>query len=380
VIRRSLQPRPDWQERVEQLGFVFHSTAGPYWDESACYEFSADQIDVLEDAANQVQDLCLQAVEHIVRHDLCDRFQIPRDWVPYVKESWDQQDPSLYGRFDFGYDGSGPPKLLEYNADTPTALLEAAVVQWHWLQDTNPQADQFNSIHECLIDRWKQLHSAIDDILYFTSLADGGEDELTVQYLRDTAMQAGLETAYLPIHEIGWDYSRHLFLDARNRPLRHVFKLYPWEWLLREKFGPFLLVKTTLWYEPPWKMLLSNKAILPLLWELFPGHPHLLRAGSAPWGPSYVRKPCLGREGANIQIVVDGRETVHTAGAYEGPYIFQDVFQTPAFDGYYPVIGCWIVGEVACGAGIRESNDRVTRNTSRFVPHLFKSLSPQERK
>jgi glutathionylspermidine synthase len=36
----------------------------------------------------------------------------------------------LYGRFDLAYRGDGPPKLLEYNADTPTALFEAAVVQW----------------------------------------------------------------------------------------------------------------------------------------------------------------------------------------------------------------------------------------------------------
>ena len=52
----------------------------------------------------------------------------------------------------YPYDGKAPPRLLEYNADTPTALLEASVAQWFWLQDCFPTADQFNSIHERLID------------------------------------------------------------------------------------------------------------------------------------------------------------------------------------------------------------------------------------
>ena len=57
----------------------------------------------------------------------------------------------MYGRFDLAYDGTTPPKLLEYNADTPTSLLEAAVIQWRWQQDMRPERDQFNSIHERLL-------------------------------------------------------------------------------------------------------------------------------------------------------------------------------------------------------------------------------------
>src|SRR5262249_22230334 len=202
----------------------------------AYYEFTAGQIDVLEEAANQVHQLCLQAVEHIVAHNLWERFQIPADWVAYVRESWSQEDQTIYGRFDFGYDGAGPPKLLEYNADTPSALLEAAVVQWHWLQDISPHDDQFNSIHECLIETWKLLQPKIDNVLTFTAHPASLEDQITVQYLRDTAIQAGLATAYLPINAIGWDHARHLFVDGNNRPRRHGFKLYPWEWLLSGRF------------------------------------------------------------------------------------------------------------------------------------------------
>ncbi len=376
MLRHSIEPRPDWARRVESLGFLFHSTPTSYWDEKRYYEFTADQVDVLEEAADTVQDLCLQAVEHIVRHNLFERWQVPPDWSAYVTKSWEQGGPTIYGRFDFAYDGTASPKLLEYNADTPTGLLEAAVIQWHWLQDIKPDADQFNSIHECLIGIWKQLGPTFHDTVHFTAVADSVEDEITAQYLRDTAVQAGLQTAYLPINQVGWDHGRNLFVDLKNRPIRHLFKLYPWEWLIREKFGPFIPRTSTSWYEPPWKMLLSNKTILPLLWEIFPGHPNLLRAEHKPFGSSYVRKPCLGREGANIQVVADGQEVLHTDGDYPGPYVYQDLFPLPAFGKKHPVLGCWIVGNVSCGMGIRESDDLITRNNSRFVPHLFTAHTP----
>ena len=61
------------------------------------------------------------------------------------------------------FDGTGPAKLLEYNADTPTSMFEAAVFQWTWLEQAierniiPKRADQFNSIHERLIEAWKKL-------------------------------------------------------------------------------------------------------------------------------------------------------------------------------------------------------------------------------
>ena len=75
--------------------------------------------------------------------------------------------------------------------------------------------------------------------------------------------------------------------------------------------------------------------------------------------------------GRTYPAVVDGRELVHTEGVYAGPCIYQDVFPLPRFDGNFPVLGSWIVGDTACGLGIRESAELITRNTSRFVPHLF---------
>ena len=65
-----------------------------------------------------------------------------------------------------------------------------------------------------------------------------------------------------------------------NQPLGAVFKLYPWEWMVREEFGKHLGAASTLWIEPPWKMPLSNKGILPVLWKLYPRHPTCWRRAS----------------------------------------------------------------------------------------------------
>src|SRR5258707_12569143 len=161
--RLHLTPRPDWQRRVESVGLAFHTTddGKPYWDESACYVFTSAEIDQIEAATYALNDLCLRAVEHILKHNLWRDFQIPSGFVEWIRKSWDEDEISIVGRFDLLYDGVHPPKLAEYDADTPTALVEAAVAQWFWLQDVMPAADQFNSLHEKLIEAWKRVKSEI---------------------------------------------------------------------------------------------------------------------------------------------------------------------------------------------------------------------------
>jgi glutathionylspermidine synthase len=268
-----------------------------------------------------------------------------------------------------------PPKLLEYNADTPTSLLEAAVVQWYWLQDCFPKRDQFNSLHERLVALWKELAKYLPGRRIDFCSMDDAEDGMTVTYLQDTAQQAGLEASIFPIDEIGWD--GNTFLGPDDQPLGAVFKLYPWEWMMREEFGKHIGAAETAWIEPPWKMLLSNKGILPILWQLFPRHPYLLEANFD--GPglmmAWAKKPILGREGANILLHQPGKD-VETGGDYgEEGFIFQQMATLKSFDGMHPVIGSWLIGHeegnAAGGMGIRESDTPITGNTSLFIPHLF---------
>ena len=367
-------PRPDWQRTVESQGFYFHTTeaAQPYWDESAYYRFGRGEVDAIERATYALDDMCLQAVQHVIDDDLFDAFAIPRPFWDWVKASWDRDEITIYGRFDFAYDGTTPPKLLEYNADTPTSLLESAVIQWFWMKDVFPRADQFNSIHERLIEAWRRAGAATPGPWLFTCVSGNLEDYMTTHYLRDTAMQAGLSTQHLPIEQVGWNWDRNLFVDQSEQPVVNCFKLYPWEWMLREPFAPQLVRAGTRWMEAPWKMILSNKAILTVLWELFPDSPYLLRASHEPLDGSYVRKPIHGREGANIARFVNGRLEMETPGPYGSPYVYQELYPSRAFDGgNHAAVGSWMVNGYSCGIGVREDQSLVTQNTSRFVPHLI---------
>ncbi|MFA9273647.1 MAG: glutathionylspermidine synthase family protein [Candidatus Aquirickettsiella gammari] len=374
MIRESLTPRSGWQRQFEELGFSYHSIDGLYWDERYAYRFSSAQIDTLEQATIDLHQMSLQAVDHVIRQEQYERFAIPQAFWSQVEESWREREFSLFGRFDLSWDGSGPPKMLEYNADTPTGLVESSVAQWYWLQDVFPNADQFNSLHEKLIEQWKKFEGK--GVVHF-ACADSEEDIGNLSYLRDTAIQAGFATKQCLINDLGWDEAHAELVDDMDVKVDNLFKLYPWEWLCREQFSTHLLQRPARIIEPAWKMILSNKAILPVLWELFPDHPNLLPAYTEAWRISgnFVKKPLLSREGENISIYADG-EVLHTEGEYghEG-FIYQAYAPQPKFDDgitpAYTSIGAWVVGDEAAGIGIREDESLITKNTSRFVPHYF---------
>jgi glutathionylspermidine synthase len=374
--RLTTTPRNNWQKAVEELGFGFHTTEVPYWDESVYYEMELNEVLAIEKATAELWDLCLGATQHVIDNNLYAQFGIP-DWiVPQIEKSWENDAPALYGRFDLCVK-NGQIKLLEFNADTPTSLYEAGIVQWYWLQDFAKDKDQFNSIHEKLIAYWKYLMNYLNPgTLHFTCLKETLEDLTNTEYLRDCAIQAGFTTKLVFIDDIGWDEDNQQFLDLENEPIKNIFKLYPWEWLLKDAFGKQIIAYTQncCWIEPAWKMILSNKAILPILWELYPDCPYLLPAyfeeGKL---TDYVKKPIFSREGANIDLVMKNISLQKTEGSYgaEG-FIYQDLFTLPNYSGHYPVIGSWIIGQEPAGMAIREADNLVTDNLSRFVPHLIK--------
>jgi glutathionylspermidine synthase len=372
MIRQTHAPRSDWQQQVEQLGFDFHTLDGEiYWDESASYELSLSEVETLEAAANEVHARCVDAAEHLLEKGRLAEMGIPKAAIAEIQASWNRDDPSLYGRFDFAWDGVHPPKLLEYNADTPTALFEASVVQWQWLQQCREGRDQFNSIHERLIAGWKEVSAKK---VHFASSAESPEDATTTLYLRDTANQAGKQTVQCGMGDIGWDEPRQCFVVRNGGVVEKLFKLYPWEWMWQEDFGRLLPGRCERFMEPVWKMMWSTKALLPVLTELFPSHPNLAPAyrQPEPLRGRFVKKPILGREGSNVTWTEHGSTVAATDGPYGGEgFVYQEPAPLACFDGNWPIFGVWMIGGEAAGLGIREDRSRITSNASRFVPHYF---------
>jgi glutathionylspermidine synthase len=115
--------------------------------------------------------------------------------------------------------------------------------------------------------------------------------------------------------------------------------------------------------------------MLPLLWELFPGHPNLLPAfweADPRLSGSYVRKPFFSREGCNVEVVAGGKTIAKTDGPYDdGPFVYQAIAPIADFGGQHPILGSWIIAGEASGMGVREDPSVISTNTSRFVPHFF---------
>lgn len=370
--RLTMTPRPDWQKKLEQIGLSFHSWDN-YWKETAAYKFEAAEIDLIEAATEEIQRMCRHAVQHIFDKELLHLFRIPREFHVAIRESWDRGDTSIYGRFDFAFGGDlTVPKLLEYNADTPTSCLETGVAQWYWMEEKVPGNDQFNSLHDKLIRRWDKIPKG--NPIHFASLRGNEEDWVCVTYLMDTAKQAGHEVKHVYVEDLGTNPAfPEWFVDQDDQPIHTLFKLYPWEWIMREEVGPQVLTRKTQFVEPMWKALLSNKALLPVLWELYPDHPNLVPAYFDQHGmDSYARKPIFSREGANVELFRHNIQVESDIGPYgsEG-HIYQQLIEMPRFDDRYPVIGSWIVGDEAAGMCIREDANRITTNMSNFVPHFF---------
>lgn len=388
MLRIAHKPRANWQTLAQEYGFHFHTMYGqPYWDESAYYQFTLQQIEQhLEQPTVEVHQMCLEAVDYVLNNEsVLNKFAIPETAWDAIKDAWQHRDPSLYARLDFAYNGSAPAKLLENNADTPTSLYESGFWQWLWLEqqvDTGQlpkRSDQFNSLQEKLVARFKEIAFINQiELLHLACCKDSKEDRGTVQYLQDCATEAGIENRFIFIEDIGLA-DTGVFTDLHDNAIVDCFKLYPWEFMLREEFAEPLHQQTIGWLEPLWKAIISNKALLPVLWQLFPNHPNLLPAYFDCTAPcdlqgQWIKKPLLSREGANISLLdkTHNTETPLSDGPYgEEGYIIQAYHPLPKFGNNHTLIGSWLVDDQPAGLSVREDTHQITQDLSRFIPHII---------
>ncbi len=428
--------RPSWETQIQAEGLVYSRTRVgeadvSYWREAQYYSFTSAETDLLAAAANEVFGMCVAAGDHIIAENLFGKMGIAPWAVPAIVTSWNDEDhadrfsPSVYGRFDVRY-GNHPdlvaadpslavPKFLEFNADTPTALLETASVQWNWLlgNDAVQHRDQWNNVFDALKTAWRRNLDLLRartgrpfPLAHFllSSADDSGEDLFTTTCMADAAHEIGLEVQIDYVENIklvesadpgaasniaGYPVAPGRFIDSKGRDIELAFKLYPWEALSTDAWGQTVLWNTlqpwgTVWVEPPYKMMWSNKGILPILWELFGSDPvrsqYLLPAyfaGEEPAGfVDYAEKPLLGREGANVRLMRGGAVVAAEPGHYgDTGWVRQALAPLPDFAGvdgpHHPVLGVWMVDGEAAGLGIRESDGLITDNKSYFAPHCI---------
>ena len=422
--RLTCTQRPNYVPLVQSQGLVYTHDTDPsdplhmYWREGVHYSFKSDEIQAMEAATAAVFDMCIEAGDWMVaieQRAYLQRLKIPVFALKQVIETWNQEPAygSVYGRFDLRFGGFNHPdpsmrvpKFYEFNADTPTSLVESAVIQWNWLEQTGEGRDQWNSITEGLAAAWKRNLELIErklghrPVVHFAAsdAQTAGEDEMNVILMLDTCRAAGYEakTIYIENIVLGDDGR---FYDEQGSHIDVIFKLYPWEHLVHDEFGRAVFADMdnigvhdehgnytggTIWIEPPYKMLWSNKAIMAVLWKLFADDPrgkYLIPTWFEDEAPTskkgYARKPLLSREGADITLLnPDGSvldEYKRDEYGEEG-FVLQELTLPPVYptaDGKQVsvVIGSWVIDGEPAGIGIRESYGPITDDFANFVPH-----------
>lgn len=398
--------RKDWRARADEAGYLAAILDDPpYWVEALeqpfCGVLTMEEVeDTIESATSELYSMALHTVEFVVNgssSEKCfDTLKISKQYRNAIRKSWRRQDQSIYGRFDFAY-SDGELKMLELNFDTPTSLYEAAILQWFWLEDLKQgrklptSSDQFNSMHERLIQSFSKARKDCATI-HLASVDDSPEDEDTVRYLQSCAIQAGLDARFIFMKDLGFDSLGQL-IDLDGNVINQLFKLYPWEHLMNEDeevkcefgrqiFSPLAESNITKFIEPSWKMILSNKAVMPLMWQLFPGHKYLLETAfdddsdEAHWirQTPHVKKPIFGREGGSVSIFdpAQSNTPIEKESVYgsEG-FILQALHKLPMYDDYHLVMGSWVIDGQPAGIGLRADKSPITGNTAIFVPHYI---------
>jgi glutathionylspermidine synthase len=378
VIRSfAVSPRADWQTRVEALGLrePFLADGSPYWVEERGYAIDRAQIDLLYDAAAELERLCLAAVDHVVQHDLFDSFDLSPVAARLAGDSWDRKARNLIGRFDLAFVPGQAPKLLEYNADGAVALIEAARCQAEWRDDHRPGAPQFNEIEAHLHTAWQGL--GLPRLpAHFAGVKDDLEADATLDWLAETARAVQIDARRIDLDEIGWDGEK--FLDLDGQTVRTLAKIYPWCWLARDDFARHLESAGTTVIEPAWRMLLADKRMLALLWDMFPGHPNLLPASLEALPGPCVAKPAMGRDGRGVRLHAQGAGHAPTGGdlaeaeaeSDDGPLVWQELTPSAVIDAKHLIAGVWCVASQPSGLGLRESDGPFVGGDARFVPHI----------
>jgi len=349
----------------------------------------------LKDATTELHALFMHATDYVLRDDtLLERFNIPRSLWPKIHQSWNnRRNQMITGRFDFSLSERGL-KVYEYNCDSASCHMEAGKVQGKWAQHFGCRVgrDAGAILHYELKEAW--MNRRIDGVIHIMQDRDS-EETYHALFMQEAMEAAGLETKIIHgVTGLSWDEEGNV-LDPDGLRIRWVWKTWAWETALdqirlecdddEEKLRNYtpgqrhsgaprlvdvLLRKDVMVYEPLWTLIPSNKAILPILWQLFPNHPYLLNSSYELSDElrrgGYVVKPIVGRCGSNISIF-DADE--HLIEATDGQFerrsqMYQELFRLPLIDGRHIQMSTFTAGGSFAGAGVRLSSNMVLDGNS----------------
>ena len=390
-----LQINPIDTNTFENIGLSWHSDSdGSSYISDTLVKVSQAEAEAYYEAGITLYEMYVEAAQYVIDNNLFHEIGIPFNLVDLIKKSWDNDVHwHLYGRFDLAGGIAGATiKLIQVNADTPTGLYETAIVQCAQLKSNKLDEEmQFNVVYEAIKNNFKRLLVLGGDIedfekyyegwkILFSSISGNPEEETTVKFLQQAAIEAGWNTKFSYLNEVGFESERGIF-DENGEDSEYWFKLFPWEDIaLSEGELPITLTnivenQLSIILNPAYTLLFQSKGILKILYDLFPDSPYLLETSDKPLvGKKQVEKKVFGREGANIIITDESGNVMESRDGEYGEYssIFQEYFEFPKDEsGAIYQAGLFFAYE-PCGLGFRKSENLIIDNMSKFVGHIIK--------
>ena len=390
ITTQKLNPIDD--KTLEDIGFTWHTdTDGSKYVSDELVEVTQEEAEAYYEAANTIYDMYVQAAEYVIENNLFFDLGIPFNLIDTIKKSWENDVHwHIYSRFDLagGIDGK-EIKLIEFNADTPTALFETALLQWAILKANNmDEQRQFNNVYEAISENFKRLVTLFDDTnkfeefydgwkILFSSIEGNDEEEATTKLLQQMATDAGFVTKFEFLQNVHFDDNG--IYDTDDIYYEYWFKLYPWEDIavdepeLATTLTNIIQNQKAIILNPAYTLLFQSKGMMAILYELFPDSPYLLKTSFEPLkGIKQVEKPVFGREGANTRIIdTNGTTLSQTQGPYDNyKKIYQEYVEFPSdIHGAKYQAGLFFAYE-ACGLSFRKGGD-ILDNMSKFVGHVL---------
>lgn len=316
----------------------------------------------LQQATDELHRMFLNATEQVVyNEELLSKFQIPKKLYQRIRKSWQfRHNDYVSGRFDFSLTPQGV-KVYEYNADSASCLLECGYIQDKWANAIgigNIGREGNTELFDDLVETWKKRK--VVGVLHLLHDKDLEETYHTL-YMKSAAEKAGIVCKTISgVDGLSWTTDGQV-QDADGVTIKNVWKT--WSWLTAfgqlsdeelndkiegdltlDKSKPPRLVDILLnpavrVFEPLWTVIPANKAILPILWKLYPQHPLLLDSSFEITEKykknGYVTKPISGRTGKNVVIYSPSGNVIEkTDGRWQNDIsVYQELCLLPDYDG-----------------------------------------------
>lgn len=340
-------------------------------------------------ATSSVYMMFETVLNDLIKDGKLSEFDLPEKMIELIEYSWQNNHMHLLGRFDFaGGIDDNPPKLLEYNADTPTMVPESGQVQDAFKEFyTTTKADQYNRLDELMelaFNKLGNINSTSHHSMLFTTLGYE-EDKTNLRPIMQAAQRAGFHTKYADLQDIVFDEDEGVFIEeltGESIQFDYLYKLVPWEFVCYEE--PELLdilhklITNDLVYvlNPAYTLIFQSKQFLEYVYNAYPKSEFLLKTSSDRkvfYGKRYVEKVTFGRLGENIKIYTADHQIVEETDGDFGD--FDSVYQefTKLYrddDGDVYQASMFNVDGMAASLSFRRGEKLIIDDDAEFIPHF----------